>query len=115
MLGANLFLIIASALFFFNITPCLYFLGNYKGAFFIGCVLLVGILASFATRAGFIGISHANKEIIRSNSLFLIGAVVIAFVWALITNSYGLFVSAILPFIVLRIMAGNLQNKIKNT
>ena len=48
---------------------------------------------------------------VRTHSLTLLAATAVAFVWAILTNSYGLLVSAIVPFIGLRIFAGKLQTK----
>lgn len=115
MLGANVFLLTAASLFLCNINPCLYFLGAYKGAFFIGCVLLVGIVTTFATKSGFVGVANAHPHAVRSHSLTLLAATAVAFVWAILTNSYGLLVSAIIPFIGLRILTGKLQQKMKHS
>lgn len=115
MLGANAFLLTAAALFLCNINPCLYFLGAYKGAFFIACVLLVGIITTFATKSGFIGVANGHPHAVRSHSLVLLVVTVVAFFWAILTNSYGLLVSAIIPFVCLRILTGKLQQKMKRS
>lgn len=113
MLGANLFLVAASFFFFFNINPCLTILGAYKGPSFIACVLFIGIITTFFTKPGFIGIASTDRKKIVHTSLILLGCTVAAFLWAIIFNSYGLFISAIFPFIALRIFNEQLQKGIR--
>jgi hypothetical protein len=112
MMGANLFLIASASFFLFQINPCLSFLGGYKGPSFILAVLLVGIYSTFFTRHGFVGCTGDHHKI-RHASLLLLIATLAALAWAFIFNSHGLLVSAIAPFITLRILSEYLKNGIQ--
>lgn len=111
MMGANLFLVASAFFFLFQINPCLSILGAYKGPSFIAAVLLVGIYATFFTRYGFIG-STGDPKKIRSASLMLLASTGIALIWAFIFNERGLLISAITPFIVLRMVSEHLKNRL---
>lgn len=112
MMGANLFLVASAFFFLFQINPCLTFLGAYKGPCFIAGVLLVGIYSTFFTRYGFIGITGDHKKI-RSTSFILLAATVAALIWAFAFNNSGLLLSAIVPFIALRILNEYLKNSLQ--
>ena len=111
MLGANLFLIASASFFLFQINPCVSFLGAYKGPSFIVAVLLVGIVSTLFTRYGFIGCTGDQSKITHASLLLLI-ATLFALTWAFIFNSDGLLVSAVLPFIALRLLSEYLKNSI---
>ena len=113
MLGANLFLVLSSFFFLFQINPCISILGAYKGPSFIAAVLLVGLLTTFFTPAGFIGSSSLHKKQIRFSSYILLGATVAAFIWSLVFNESGLLISAIFPFIMLRIFSEHLKKRVE--
>lgn len=113
MLGANLFLVAASFFFLFNINPCLSLLGAYKGPSFIACVLIIGLITTFLTKPGFIGVTSTDQKKIIHASLILLGCTIAAFFWSLAFNNHGLFVSAIAPFIALRLSNEQLQKRIK--
>jgi hypothetical protein len=112
MMGANLFLIASASFFLFQINPCLSFLGEYKGPSFMLAVLLVGIYSTFFTRHGFVGCTGDQTKI-RYASLLLLVATLFALAWAFIFNSHGLLISAIAPFIILRILSEYLKNSIQ--
>lgn len=112
MMGANLFLVLSASFFLFQINPCLSFLGAYKGPSFITAVLLVGILSTFFTRYGFVGCTGDHTKI-KQASLILLVATLGALAWAFIFNHSGLLISAIVPFITLRILNEYLKNGIQ--
>lgn len=107
MLGANIFLIVGALAFIFDIESILYWYGVYQGAVFILPIVVVGI-CSLCSSAGFIGIENKNKEAVRSTSLYLLGASVICLLWSIMLNRSGIFISAALPFIVLKIIQAKL-------
>lgn len=112
MMGANLFLVASATFFLFQINPCLSFLGAYKGPSFILAVLLVGIYSTFFTRYGFVGCTGDQSKI-RYASLILLVATVAALAWAFIFNHHGLLISAVAPFITLRMLNEYLKNGIQ--
>lgn len=112
MMGANLFLVASAFFFLFQINPCLSILGAYKGPSFITAVLLVGIYTTFFTRYGFVGCTGDHNKI-KHSSLLLLIATLAALAWAFIFNHTGLLVSAILPFIALRLLNEYLKNSIQ--
>lgn len=112
MMGANVFLVASAFFFLFQINPCLSILGAYKGPCFIIAVLLVGIFSTFFTRYGFVGCT-GDQHKIRSASLILLASTVFALIWAFIFNDRGLLISAIVPFIALRILNEHLKNGIQ--
>lgn len=112
MLGANLFLIASAFFFLFQINPCLSFLGAYKGPSFIVAVLLVGIISTFFTRYGFIGCT-GDRSKVKHASLLLLVATLFALAWACIFNSHGLLISAVIPFVALRLLSEYLKNGIQ--
>lgn len=112
MMGANLFLIASAFFFLFQINPCLSFLGAYKGPSFIVAVLLVGIYTTFFTRYGFVGCTGDHHKI-RHASLLLIIATLAALAWAFIFNPHGLLISAVIPFIALRMLNEYLKTGIQ--
>lgn len=112
MMGANLFLVASASFFLFQINPCLSFLGGYKGPSFILAVLLVGIYSTFFTHHGFVGCTGDHHKI-RHASLLLLIATLAALAWAFVFNLQGLLLSAVVPFITLRILSEYLKNGIQ--
>lgn len=112
MMGANLFLVASASFFLFQINPCLSFLGGYKGPSFILAVLLVGIFSTFFTKYGFVGCT-GDQQKIKHASLLLLIATLSALAWAFIFNQSGLLISAIIPFIALRMLCEYLKNGIQ--
>ena len=111
MMGANLFLVASAFFFLFQINPCLSVLGAYKGPCFIAAVLLVGIYTTFFTRYGFIGATGDHKKILTA-SIILLASTAAALAWSFLFNHHGLLVSAVAPFIALRIMCEQLKKRI---
>jgi hypothetical protein len=103
MLGVNLFLLIGACSFYGDMSSVLYYLGVYKGPVFLSCLFCVGLLTTLFSQAGFIGIRSADKKKIENDSLQLLLLSFISIIWSIITNKYGLIISAVIPFIVLRI------------
>lgn len=112
MMGANLFLVASAFFFLFQINPCLSFLGSYKGPSFMIAVLLVGIISTFFTRHGFVGCTGDQTKI-KHASLLLLVATLASVAWAFIFNHQGLLISAIAPFIALRVLSEFLKSGIQ--
>lgn len=112
MMGANLFLVASAFFFLFQINPCLSFLGGYKGPSFILAVLVVGIVSTFFTRYGFVGCTGDHNKI-RYASLLLLIATLATLAWAFVFNHQGLLLSAVAPFVVLRVLNEFLKNGIQ--
>ena len=112
MMGANLFLVLSAFFFLFQINPCLSILGEYKGPCFIAAVLIVGIFSTFFTRYGFIGATGDHKKIRFASIILLVGTTA-ALLWAFLFNHLGIAISAIVPFIALRILNEYLKNSLQ--
>lgn len=108
MLGANLFLVIGAIGFLFRAGSILYWYGMYEGASFLFPIVLVGLATMTYSTAGFIGVLHANNNTIRSASIKLLVVTLFAFGWSIVANNAGLFISAALPFIILKVIQSKL-------
>jgi hypothetical protein len=113
MLGVNLFLLVGAFAFLSDTSSILYYFGTYKGAVFLSCIAIVGLVTTFFSHAGFIGIKTNNAKMIRKSSLQLLFFTIISIIWSLITNNYGLLTSAVIPFIILRTIYAKLGNELK--
>ncbi len=102
MLGMNLFFLVGASAFLFAIMPLLYFYGTYKGAAFFCNILFVGFVTTFFAQAGFVGVQTSDASQVRYCSLLLLGGCILGLIWSTLTNAYGLFISAGLPFICLK-------------
>jgi hypothetical protein len=79
LLGVDMFLVVGGAGFLFNITFILLLYERLMQATLFAFVLVVGILTTFLTERGFLGIRHHERSQVLSYSLYLIGAGVVAF------------------------------------
>jgi len=115
MLGINLFLLVGSGAFLSNSLYVLYYFGTYKGAVFLSCIAIVGLATTLFSNTGFIGIRTNHTDMIHKTSLQLLFLTIICIAWSLIANDYGLIVSAVIPFVILRMMYAKLGDKLKKS
>lgn len=113
MLGINLFLLVGAFAFLGNVPLFLYCYGTYKGAVFLSCLGIIGVITTCFSQAGFIGVITNNKREMRKASLQLLVLNIIAIVWSLAANNYGLLITAVIPFIVLRIVYAKLRDNLR--
>ena len=103
-LAGHLFLMSNALLFTVNAQRPLAWVGEYKGATFILAFIAVGIVTTLFSSAGFIGAEHGNPTEIKKQSLLLLGACVLGFIWAYGTNAQSFWISTVLPIVLLRLL-----------
>ena len=102
--GVNLFLMSGAVAFLTGSEPILRFFEAYKGVVFFGGIVAVGIVTTFFSPLGFIGLAVTNKQQLKKLSLLLLCATVVALAWSFMANDYDSLVSIVIPFIVLRLL-----------
>ncbi len=102
--GINLFLMSGAVAFLTDSESVLRFFEMYKGVVFFGGIIVVGIITTFFSPLGFIGISVTNQQELKKSSLLLLGATIGALVWSFFMNDYESIVSIVVPFIALRLL-----------
>jgi hypothetical protein len=112
LLGGYLFLITGAILFMTEAYSILYYYGVYKGASFLSSIALVGIITTFFTKAGFVGVESHDTLNVKKLSLQLLALNFIAVAWAVGLYSYGLIVTAVVPSVVLSRVREELRNKL---
>jgi len=114
MLGVNLFLLVGAVAFLGELYGILMLYGTYKGAALLACVGIVGLMTTLFTDARFIGVDVVGKTALKKRySFMLLLVTMLAFVWAVMMNQQGLVVSAIVPFIILRVMYEEFGKKLE--
>jgi hypothetical protein len=108
-LGVNLFLIIGGLAFLFHNEALLKWYASTKGGPFFGCIAIVGLLTTLFTPSGFLGNPAKNRYAIRYGSLLLLGATIIAWVWAVQNDGMGLLQSVVIPFLLLILIRDQLD------
>lgn len=77
-------------------------------------LLLVGLVTTFATKAGFLGVATGPRAQVRLYSLYLLGATVIGTCWSIYFTQHGGGVLAgFVPFVALKVLARLLVKKLK--
>ncbi len=104
MLGLNIFLIMGAAGFLLNSDTILDWYSTTKGGPLFCSIAIVGLISTFSSSRGFIGIAAKKKELVNYSSFLLLAATFIALVWSVSAESYGLLWAVVLPFIILKIM-----------
>lgn len=112
LLGVNLFFILGGIAFAANLNGILNLLGEYKGGFFLGSILIVGIVTTLFTRTGFLAI-EAEASLVTKGSWMLVALNCIAVVWAVFFVQSGLLWSTVLPFVGVRMARETLVNMIE--
>jgi hypothetical protein len=113
-LGVDVFLIIGGAGFLFNIQLILNIYGRLIQATLFASILAVGVLATFLTERGFIGIKHHDRKRVLIYSLYLLGACVAAFIVALLFRGNN-FIAGVLPFTGMLVASNLLTKKLRDT
>jgi hypothetical protein len=80
MVGVCLFMIIGAAMFFFNIEFLDQIYSHYMEAALFTSVFLVGVLATFISPAGFIGVTGESRWVRRSSIYLLLSVVGAVFI-----------------------------------
>jgi hypothetical protein len=112
-MGADLFLIIGGVGFMFNISLILNIYGSLFQATLFAALLAVGIFTTFLTERGFVGIKHHDRSRVINYSIYLIGAVVVAFLVSFIFRG-NVLLAWILPFTGMMIINWILTKKLRN-
>jgi hypothetical protein len=101
MLGVNLFLTLGGIAFLFDNETLLRWYESSKGGPLFGCIGVVGLLTTFFTERGFIGVNSGTKEAVRYTSFLLLATTFAALVWSVSADSDGLLWAVIIPFVIL--------------
>lgn len=103
IMAANLFLFVGGVGFLFRIYPILSLYKHLMQSALFAALILVGLVTTFFSIYGFIGVDHPDKRLIRSRSIYLLIASLVAFVLSLIFRG-NMLLAGILPFIGLLIV-----------
>lgn len=98
ILAVNLFLFVGGVSFLFKINPILSLYKNLMQSALFASFLLVGLVTTLFSAYGFIGVNHSNKHIVRSRSIFLLMAFLMAFILSMLFRG-NMLLAGILPFI----------------
>lgn len=107
ILAVNLFLFLGGVGFLFDIYPVLILYKNLMQSALFASLFLVGLVTTFFSAHGFIGVDHPNKKLVRNRSLFLLIATIFAFVLSLFFRG-NMLLAGILPFLGL-LLAGKIS------
>lgn len=101
-LGLNLFVFIGAVTFLGNISSISYCYDVHTGLVLWACIFFVGIITTFYTRAGFIGVASADVKDVYIASLKLLLVTMSYGLWSLWMRQYypGVSSGTILPFVI---------------
>lgn len=118
ILAVNLFLFVGGVSFLFDIYPVLMLYKKLMQSALFASLFLVGLVTTFFSAHGFIGVDHPNKKLVRNRSLYLLIATIFTFVLSLFFRG-NMLLAGILPFIGLllvgKILCPKLNGLINNT
>lgn len=114
LLGVDMFLIVGGVGFLFNIPLILDVYERLIQATLFAFLLAVGILTTFLTERGFVGIKHHERGRVVIYSLYLLGAGVVAFLVSLAFRGNYLL-AGILPFTGMIVANRMLIKKLRDT
>ena len=114
ILAVNLFLIVGAVGFLFKIHFILSLYKNLMHSTLFASFLFVGLVTTFFSAYGFIGVKHSNKHIVRSRSIFLLIASLVAFILSMLFRG-NMLLAGILPFVGLLLINKLLCLKKKRT
>jgi len=110
--GINFFLITGAFAFLIESESILRLFNMYKGVVFFGGIAIVGIITTFFSPLGFLGVSVSNKHALKNKSLVLLGVTIIALMWSFFMNDYGTILSIVIPFVGLRLLRKSLSDSL---
>lgn len=96
-LGGGLFGLIGSLAFLRNISSVLYYYDNYTQTVAFICIFFVGLITTFFTQAGFIGVISNDKKAITVASFKLLLLIALIVLWSVYFKFYDLAFSVLLP------------------
>jgi hypothetical protein len=73
-----------------DITSLAYYYNNESYILYFICLVVVGIITTFFTNAGFIGIDYRDKQEVQKESLKLLAWMSVSFVGIMVLNTYFL-------------------------
>ncbi len=112
MLGLNIFLMLGGAGFLGGIDTILDWYSMSKGGPLFSCIAAIGLITTFCSPRGFVGVLAKKKGAVNYASFLLLAATFIALVWSVSAEDYGLLWAVVLPFITLRVMKDQLVEHI---
>jgi len=113
LLAINLFLLGGGLAFLTNSTILLNVYDNYQHIMLFVALIIVGVVTTFFTKAGFVGVENSSPVKTRRFSLYLLGASVLGLGAALVFKNYGI-VSAAVILILLRFLNEYFEKSLKN-
>ncbi len=96
-IGVDAFLIIGGAGFLLNIRIVLYICGTLIQATLFASLVAVGILTTFLSGRGFVGVEHQDRRRVMVYSLYLLAVATAAFLVSLVFRGNNILAGA-LPF-----------------
>jgi hypothetical protein len=114
LLGADAFLIIGGAGFLFNIHFVLHIYGSLLHASLFASLLAVGVLTTFFTRGGFVGVKHQDRHCVVIYSFYLLGAGAAAFLISFAFRGNDLLAGA-MPLTGVAIVSRILVKRLRET
>jgi len=105
-LAIILFGLIGSLVFLGNNSIIMYYFNEYIRIIPFICLFLIGLITTFYTPSGFIGVLSEDKRAIRFISLKLLALVIVGGLWSLFIKNYldGYFIYLIAPLMIVRWM-----------
>ncbi|WP_458776760.1 hypothetical protein [Desulforhopalus sp. 52FAK] len=114
ILAVNVFLFVGGMGFLLSIGPILSMYKNLMQSALFSSLIVVGLLTTFFSAHGFIGVEHPNRKLVINRSIYLLLASLFAFSFSLFFRGNTLL-SGILPFISLlffgKILRLNMNDK----
>jgi len=106
VLGMNLFLLVGSLVFLGNNSTIAQYYDTYIRIVPFFCFFVVGLITTFYTPSGFIGVSSDDKKAIRRASLKLLALVIVGGLWSLLIKNYfnDWFLYVAMPLLIIRWM-----------
>jgi hypothetical protein len=102
-MGANLYVLLGGLCALFMFEPGLNWLGQWREAAVLACILAVGVVTMLASPHGYIGAVGLAPASQRRLSLLLLAATVLALAWAVWLRGHPLL-AAVLPITLLGLL-----------
>lgn len=87
-LAVGIFVIGAAITYLADLSFVAHYYNNYPYILFFFYLIVIGIITTFFTEAGFIGIDYPDKKLVRKESLYLLMWVIIYSIGIFITHYY---------------------------
>lgn len=87
---------------------------DHSAFFLLGIMGVVGIITTFFSKSGFIGVECLDQAAVKTSSFKLLAAVGGAMIWSFVTHgSYSMLISGVLPCVLVGSAYSELQRKLE--